>query len=75
MVDKLEVEITEAVEVFAQDPTRVGKKDTWVTYKYPDGRMYMITLPAELATEAEIDRRIKAAEVARTKQVGRKVTI
>lgn len=73
--NKNEVEITEAVEVFANEPSRAGKKDLWVTYKYPDGRLYMLTMPAENVTEAEIERRIKLAEAARQKMIGRKVTI
>lgn len=73
--DKKEVEITEAVEVFSAEPSRAGKKDTWITYKYPDGRMYMLTMPAEMATEIEIDKRIKAQEAARQKMIGHKVSL
>lgn len=72
---KNEIAITEAVDVFSMDPARAGKKDAWITYKYPDGRTYILTMPAELATEAEIEKRIKAQEVNRHKTIGRKITI
>lgn len=70
-----EIEIIEAVEVISADPSRMGKKDTWVTYKYADGRTYMLIMPAELATESEIEKRIRTQEAARQKLIGKKFSV
>jgi len=75
MSEPREVEIIEAVDVFSADPARTGKKDTWITYKTADGRAYMITLPAESATEQEIQKRIREAEAKRTAIIGKKFTV
>jgi hypothetical protein len=72
----MNIEITERIEVFSPEPLRVGKKDLWVTYIDTDTkRVSMVTLPAEGATTADIQKAIKAQEAERAKLVGHKFTI
>lgn len=66
-----EIKIAEAVEIPSPDPARLGKKDTWVTYTVDGTRTYSIIIPAELATEAEIEAAIRKAETERQKLIGK----
>jgi len=70
-----EIVIVDAVEVYSADRARLGKKDTWITYTVDGARTYMITLPAEIATEAVITAEIKKREAERAKLVGKKITL
>jgi hypothetical protein len=70
-----EIEITEVVEVYSADRARLGKKDVWITYTVDKVRPYMITLPAETATETTILAEIKKREAERAKLVGKKFTV
>ena len=70
-----EIEIIEAVDMFSPEPARVGKKDTLVTYTVDKTRTYMITLPSEEATEDAILTKIKEAEEARGKIIGKKFEV
>lgn len=66
-----EVKIIEAVEIYSPDPARVGKKDTLVTYTVDKLHTYLITIPAEDATEDRIMEAIRKAEQARGKLIGK----
>ena len=71
----MKISIIEAVEIFSGDPTRMGKKDTWVTYTVDEARTYQLVMPAEDATEEEIERRIRKAEEDRARIVGKEFEI
>lgn len=71
----MEIEIIEAVEMFSADPARMGKKDALVTYTVDKARTYMITLPAEEATEERIEQEIRKAEEARGRIIGKKFEV
>jgi hypothetical protein len=70
-----EIEILDVVEIFSPQPGRIGKKDVMVTYTVGGVRRYVVTLPAEDASEAKIVEHIKKVEAERQKVVGKKFTI
>lgn len=70
-----EIEIIEAVDIFSAEPARIGKKDSLVTYTVDKTRTYMITLPAEEATEERITEEIRKAEEARGRIIGKKFEV
>lgn len=67
----MEIQIVEAVDIFSPTPDRIGKKDTLVTYTVDKRRTYLISLPAEDATEERIIAKIREAETARGRIVGK----
>lgn len=71
----MEIEIIEAVDIFSADPGRIGKRDRLVTYTVDKRRTYMITLPAEEATEDRIIEEVRKVEEARGKLIGKKFEV
>jgi len=76
------VRIITRVRFPSADPGRLGRYDEVITYMTPDGRTWMITIPAEIfdgRIEAEQERiiaeRIKADIQARAVWEGREITI
>ena len=71
----MEIEIIEAIDVPTADPARLGKLDTWITYKVEGARVYSLAIPKEFATEEKIMQSIREAEEGRAKLIGRKFTV
>ena len=76
------VRIITRVKFPSPDPGRLGRYDEVITYMTPDGRTWMITIPAEIfegKIEAEQERiiseRIKIDIQARAAWEGREITL
>lgn len=69
------IKISEAVEIYSADPGRLGRKDALVTYTVDGVRTYMITIPAEDATPERITEKIREAEEARSKLIGKEFEV
>ena len=71
----MEIKIIDAVELPSPEPTRIGKKDTMITYTVDKVRTYLIMLPAEEATETRIMEAIRKVERERVKLIGKEFEV
>ena len=71
----MKIKVIEAVEIYSATPERLGKKDALITYSVDEVGIYMVTLPAEEATEDKIKEAITKAETARQKLIGKEFEV
>lgn len=69
------VEIFDVVEIQSRDPDRPGKKDALVHVKAPDGRMRVVTVPAESLTKESVSAAVKADLAKRSPLIGQEIDV